>query len=311
MVRGLGSAAWSRIRAHRVYRPAGAALLLVLLLVAGCGTSAGYEVALGTYRSVVPSEEQLRLDTDGDLPGAFSALRSGGVEEVEVVIDTDEVVFRLDGVDTALLGIIDRVDITDSEGSGPFKATKQVLVLGDGPLVLGDLVIDDPVIWPWSFEGSPVITIKPRDPEERGPTISCRADESCLLVSSGVDPIGSYADANNPELDENPIDSIAIDDSVIDVTLDNGNHVILPVADGSFTRACGLSENPVWDLPAELGLPIDDPVLVHVLCPSTPGAGIQLEIMDRSALPILAPLTEATEGNWCVPSPQCLLFVST
>lgn len=174
-----------------------AALVLVAsLVVAGCGT--GNPVAVGTYRSVVPSMEQLDLDAEGALPGGVAELRKDGVDQIEVAINADEVNVRMDGTETATLGIIDRVDITDSEGSGPFKGKKQILVLGDAPLVLGDLVIDDPVIWPGSFEESPVITIKPRNPEERGPVVSCRADEPCLLLSSGVDPAGSYGDANNP-----------------------------------------------------------------------------------------------------------------
>ena len=102
-----------------------------------------------------------------------------------------------------------------------------------------------------------------------------------------------------------------INDESIDITLDSGDHVTISASDGSVTHACGLSENRVWDLPAEIGLAIDDPVLVHTLCPSTPGAAIQLVIMDRSAIPLLAPLTEAREGDWCTPSPDCLLFVPT
>ena len=80
---------------------------------------------------------------------------------------------------------------------------------------------------------------------------------------------------------------------------------------GSTTQACGLSENPVWDLPSELGLPIDDPVLIHTLCPSTPGSAIELVIMGRADIPVLAPLTEAREGDWCTPATDCLVFVPT
>ncbi len=288
-------------------------LLMAVFVVVGCGSSIGYEVAEGSYLSVVPSAEQFELDAEGALPGGVATLRNDGADLIEVDIDTeaDQVHVRLDGNDAATLDIVDRVDITDSEGSGPFKAKKRILVLGDGPLVLGDLVIDEPVIWPGSFEESPVITLKARNPDERGPTISCGADEACLLLSFGVDPAGRYSDANNPELDENPIDSILIDAEFFTITLDDGDPVTIPVVGGSTTSACGLSQNPMWDLPAELGLAIDDPVLVHTLCPSTPGGGIQLVIMDRSAVPILAPLTEATEGNWCLPGPECLLFVPT
>ncbi len=284
---------------------AGAVLVVAACFVAaGCGTAAVNQVAEGTYLSLVPSEAQFELDVDGALPGGLPRLRDDGVDRVEVEISGDQVLFRVDEIDTATRSIVDRVDITDREGSGPFKATKQILVLGDAPLVLGVLIIDEPVIWPGSFEESPVITIKPRDQDERGPGVSCSADEPCLVLSSGVDPAGSYADANNPELDENPIDSILINDEAINITLDSGDQVTISASNGSVTRACGLSENRVWDLPAEIGLAIEDPVLVHTLCPSTPGAAVQLVIMDRSAIPILAPLTEAREGDWCRPGPR-------
>lgn len=288
-----------------------AALVIAALVTASCGGATVTHVADGTYLSLVPSDAQFALDVDGALPGGLARLREDGVDRFEIGISGDEVFFRIDGIDTATRSIVDRVEITDREGSGPFKAKKQVLVLGDAPLVLGGLVINEPVIWPGSFETSPVITIKPRDPDERGPGVSCNADQPCLVVSSGVDPARSYADANNPELDENPIDSILINERSIDFSLDSGQQATISAGGGSVTRACGLSENRMWDLPAEIGLAIEDPVLIHTLCPSTPGAAIQLVIMDRSAIPILAPLTEAREGDWCTPGPSCLLFVPT
>ncbi len=289
---------------------AGVALSMTALVAAGCGAATVYQVAEGTYLSQVPSVEQFGLDVDGSLPGGVAQLREQGVDRIELDITAEQVIFRLDGIDTAAYSITDRIDITDREGSGPFKAKKQLLVLAE-TLVLGELVIGEPVIWPGSFEQSPVIIIKARNPGESGPDVSCRADEPCLLLSSGVDPAGSYADANNPELDENPIDSILITDESIGFTLDSGENVTISATNDSFTRACALSESHVWDLPAELGLAIDDPVLIHTLCPSTPGAAIHLIIMDRSAIPILAPLTEAREGDWCTPGPDCLLFVPT
>ncbi len=299
-------------RVRRGVRHAQVALVAIVTLVgAGCGAVGGNEVADGTYLMLVPSTDQLVLDADGALPGGAARLRAGGAGEVEVEVAGDQVSFRVDGADTATHDIVDRVEITDSEGSGPFRGRKQILVLGDGPLVLGGLVIDEPVIWPGSFEESPVITVKPRDPDDRGPGVVCDADQPCLVLSSGFDPAGSYADANNPDLDENPIDSIRIDDQSIDILLDSGEQITVPAGPGTVTRACGLSENRLWDLPVEIGLPIDDPVLVHTLCPSTPGAAIRLVIVDRTAIPILAPLTEAREGDWCTPSPACLLFVPT
>ena len=299
------------IRSRGTLRPrALAAVAIALVATAGCGSSAGYRVADGTYVSIVPSAEQFDADVDGDLPGGVAPLRQQGVDRIEVDIAGDEVTFRLDGTDAATIGVAERIDITDSEGSGPLKGKKQILVLAD-PLVLGDLVIDEPVIWPGSFEDSPVITVKPRNPGEQGPAISCRADEPCLLLSSGVDPDGRYEDANNPELDQNPIESIVIDAGSVDITLDSGEHVMVEAGPSSTTQACGLSENPVWDLPSELGLPIDDPVLIHTLCPSTPGAAIELVIMGRADIPVLAPLTEAREGDWCTPATDCLVFVPT
>lgn len=286
-------------------------IFMIVGLTAGCGTAAVNQVADGTYQSLIPSSEQISQDVDGALPGGVNQLRSDSANRVEVEINREQVTFRLDGVDAATLNIIDRVDITDSEGSGPFKAKKQILILGDSPLVLRGLVISEPVIWPGSFEASPVITVKTRNDDERGPGVSCRADELCLLLSAGTDPAGVYADANNPELGENPIDSISIDGETVNLKLDSGDQVTISASEESSTQACGLVETPTWDLPAELGLAIGDPVLVQTLCPSTPGAAIQLIIMDRAAIPLLAPLTEAREGDWCKPAPDCLVFVPT
>ncbi len=288
--------------------PIVAATLAAIVVAGGCGSAAGSEVAVGTYRSLVPSTEQLEIDVDGALPGGVARLRADDIDLVEVVVDAGQVMVRLDGDLVATRPITDRISVTDREGSGPFKGKKQVLVLGAEPLVLGGLIIDAPVIWPGSFEGSPVIVLKPADPDERGPGISCNAAEACLLLTSGVDPVGRYEDANDPALGQNPIESIEIGGESIDFTLDDGEVIGIAADSGQVTEACGLAETRVWDLPAELGLPIDDPVLVHTLCPSVPGAAIQLVIIDRSALPVLAPLTEASEGEWCRPGTDCLLF---
>lgn len=42
----------------------------------------------------------------------------------------------------------------------------------------------------------------------------------CLLLTSGVDPVGGYEDANNPALDENPIAMIEATATSIGFTLD-------------------------------------------------------------------------------------------
>jgi hypothetical protein len=295
---------------RRRVRGAGA-VLMGTALVGGCGGATVSEVTEGAYESLVPTAEQIAADVDGALPGGVVRLRDDGFGRIGVEIGTDQVTFVLDGTEVATHRIGERVAVTDDEGSGPFKAKRQVLVLSDGPLVLGGVRIDDPVIWPGSFEESPVITITSRDLDERGPAASCGADTACLLLSSGNDPTGSYADANDPESGENPIDTIEIDDSSVVLTLDDGDRVDLDIGTRTTTNACGLSETSAWDVPAALGLDLDDPVLVHTLCPSTPGAAIQLVIMDRSAIPILAPLTEAVEDDWCTPGVDCLLFVPT
>ena len=74
-------------------------------------------------------------------------------------------------------------------------------------------------------------------------------------------------------------------------------------------NGCGLSATASWDVPETVGLEFDDPVLIHTLCPSVPGASIQLVIMERDAVPVLASLSEASDGEWCQAGPACLWFV--
>ncbi len=281
-------------------------------IAAACGTPYVYVVQPGSYSALVPSAEQLETDAGQELPGGFAALRNAGLETVELRIDDEEVTFLLDGTETATRGITDRVQITDSEGSGPFKAEKEILVLGSDPLVLAGLTITEPVLWPGSFEESPVVTLKERDPSERGPTVSCGPDESCLLLSSGVSPIGSYEDSNNPELDQNPISTIDVTEATIKFSLDDGQVVSVDTATSrSVSRGCGLAETDVWDVPTAVQLSIQDPVLVHTVCPSTPGEPIQLVIMERLDIPLLAPLETPGDGSWCSASPTCLWFAPT
>lgn len=54
---------------------------------------------------------------------------------------------------------------------------------------------------------------------------------------------------------------------------------------------------------------MDDPVLIHTVCPSTPGSATQLTIMERAEIPLLAPLGTASDGEWCVPDLDCLWFL--
>ncbi len=286
----------------------GTAMLLAGLVFSACGGSVVLEVDDGVYRALVPSPEQFAVDNARDIPGGFVELRHAGIDQIELLIEGDEVTFRLDGTDAITRQVVDRLEVTDSEGSGPFKAKKQVLVLGDQALTLDELVIDQPVIWPGSFDTSPIITIKSRNVEERGPTVSCGSDERCLLLTSGVDPLGRYEDANNPELNENPIASIEVTGDSVEFTLDTGRQVRIDRGRKSFTRACGLSETAMWDVPSETGLAMNDPVLVHTECPSTPGGAIGLIVIERAEIPVLAPLGTQTDGNWCMAGPDCLWF---
>jgi hypothetical protein len=294
-----------------VRKRAGLALVLLSLVVSSCSGPVVYEVDDGVYRALVPLDEQFEFDDARGIPGGFASLREAGIDLVELALEGDEVTFRLDGKEVVTRSVVDHLTVRDREGSGPFKAEKEVLVLDNNPLVLGGLSITEPVIWPGSFEGSPVITVKPRDPEERGPDVSCRADEKCLLLSAGADPTGRFEDVNDPELNENPIASIRVSDDFVEFTLDSGQQVRIGRSGESSTRACGLSETAVWDVPAEIDLAMDDPVLLHTLCPSSPGGSIQLIIIERAEIPVLAPLGTETEEEWCSAGPDCLWFAPT
>lgn len=291
-----------------VHRRAVLTAVLLSLVVSACGRPVVYEVEDGLYGALVPSVEQFAADGARGLPGGFVLLREAGVNLVELVVESDEVTFRLDGGDVITRNVVERLVVRDSEGSGPFKAEKELLVLGRDPLVLGALSITEPVVWPGSFEGSPVITIKPRDPEERGPGVSCGADEPCLLLSAGADPSGRYEDMNNPELDENPVASIRVSEDFVEFTLDTGRQIRIDRSDESSVRSCGLSETSLWDVPDEVDLAMGDPVLLHTVCPTSPGGSIQLIIIERAAIPTLAPLGTQTDGEWCSAAADCLWF---
>jgi len=266
------------------------------------------QVDEGVYSTLVPSPEQFAVDVARDIPGGFAELRDAGIDQVELHVAGDEVTFRLYGTEAFTRQVVDRLEVTDSEGSGPFKAKKQVLILGNEDLVLGGLIIGRPAIWPGSFDESPVITLKPHDPEERGPGVSCGPDELCLLLTSGADPIGRYEKANNPEFGESSVASIQVAGEFIEFTLDAGQLVRMSRDGESSTRACGLSETEVWDVPSDIGLAMDDPVLVDTLRPSTPGGAINLTIIERANIPVLALLGAATDGDWCMAGPDCLWF---
>lgn len=284
------------------------ALVTMALLSPSCIEPVVARVEDGKYQALVPTSGQFDSPGADHIPGGFVALSDSDVAMIQMEVSADEVKVTLDGGEAMSRAIEERVIVRDSEGSGPFKAEKEILVLGDDPLVLADLTIDRPVIWPGGFEGSPVITLKPRDPDERGPVVPCGADQNCLLLSSGVEPDGRYEDANNPELDENPVASIEVTETAIVYTMDS-DELVEVTRDGEFlTRSCGLSETYVWVVPGQVGLDMDDPVLVQAACPSTPGDTL-LTIFESSAMPELARLGPEFGGEWCLPDPNCLLFV--
>lgn len=166
-------------------RPTVPVLAVAGLALAGCG-STGYVVGDGSYAARVPSAEQLAIDEAGDIPGGFSSLRSDNVDQVEMRLTGDDLTFSLDGADIVSRRVVDRNEIRDREGSGPFRAAMQLLVLGSEPLVLADLDIDNPVIWPGHFDGSPVVTVTSFDAGARGPTCHAartRAVSSCPQMS--------------------------------------------------------------------------------------------------------------------------------
>ncbi|NNF54239.1 MAG: hypothetical protein HKN03_07335 [Acidimicrobiales bacterium] len=293
---------------HRIPLQLVVVTLAVATIAAACG-AAVVDVQTGSYSALVPTAEQLDTGAGQTLPGGFGSLRDAGIETIEVRVAEAEVTILLDGAETVTRRITDRVRITDAEGSGPFKAQKEVLVLDSGPLVLGELTIMEPVLWPGSFEESPIATLKEWDPDERGPGVSCGPDESCLLLTSSVSPIGSYEDSNNPELGQNPISTIEVTEATIEFFLDDGKVVTVETTGSrSTTQSCGLAETSVWDVPREIGLPLDDPVLIHTVCPSTPGEPIQLVIMERREIPLMAPFDTTADGSWCPASSTCLWF---
>ena len=284
-------------------------VILAGFVLSACGGAVVAQVDTGTYQALVPSIDQFAVANARDIPGGFAILRNTGIDRIEMRIDGGEVTFRVDGTDASTRQVVDRLELTDSDGSGPFKGKREVLVLGKETLVLGELSIAEPVIWPGTFDESPVITLKPRNPEERGRVVSCRADENCLLLSSGVDPIGRYENSYDPQLGMSPIASIEVTGEFIEFQLRTGQPIRTSRREESFTRACGLSETLLWDVPAEIDLAMDDPVLIHTVCPSQPGTATQLTIMERADIPVLAPFGIATDGEWCIVDLDCLWFL--
>ena len=113
----------------------------------------------------------------------------------------------------------------------------------------------------------------------------------------------------DPDAAANPVTGIRVTATDIVYTLDTGQEVRRSREEESRIRACALGESAVWPVPAEVGVPLDDPVLVETSCPLPAGEAPSLTVMERAALPVLAPLAPQGAGEWCQPGPGCLWFV--
>ncbi|MFD1846894.1 hypothetical protein [Arthrobacter flavus] len=290
---------------------------VVLLLGAGTVGCGAYLHAVddGVYGALVPPSQQWADERSDEIPGGFAALSADGVQRVVVRIEGDAVTFEMDGETVVTRKVVERRDVQDSEGSGPFRADTQALYLGEEPLVLGSLRVSDPVIWfAGGYDSTEVIAIKPLDPDERGPIVQCAAaDEQCLQLPVGEmlvgDPIGDYTDMTDPDVAENPVTGIRVTATDIVYALDSGQEVRSSREEETLIRACGLWESAVWQVPAEVGLTFDDPVLVETNCPLPSGDAPRLTVMERAALPVLAPLAPQWGGEWCQPGPGCLWYL--
>lgn len=287
------------------------AAVVMAVVTAGCSPYVS-TVEETPYGALVPTADQLVSETGGDVPGGFVALRESDVDRVDLRLTGETVTFALDGSDVETRQVLERREVQDLEGSGPFKAEKEILVLGEEPLVLGELTIDAPVIWPGGFEGSPVI-IQSDDPDLRGPVAQCRSDELCLVLPPAsvldADPSGDYLDTNPPDVTTNPVASILVDEDVIVYTLSSGETHTTDRAGEQRIRACGVAETSLWPVPDAVDVAFDDPVLAQTGCPLPAGEFPSLTILERAAVPVLAPLAENRGGEWCRPGPDCLWFL--
>ncbi len=298
---------------------AAATAVAVIPMISSCGASAGLGVEDGTYTAIVPSEAQFAEDSGQGIPGGFAVLADSGVTRVEVVVDGDTVQFVIDDAATGRSiverEVVERFSVRDREGSGPFKGTKDVIALGDESLELGGLVIDQPVLWPGSFESSPVVTLKERLDSDSGPAVSCGPAEACLLLTRAADPTGFFEATVEPGR-LGPVESIEVGVEQIEVNLVSGEQVVVDRADEQLIDACGIAETILWEVPGSAGLEFDQPVLVYTVCPFDPGTAVQLVILERAAIPVLAAIpADGGEGTaaaeWCNQSDSCLWFVPT
>ncbi len=289
--------------------------LLLSAGVVGC-TPYLHAVDDGAYAALVPTSEQWEDDRAEEIPGGFAALRADGVERVVLRVEGDNVTVELDDKVVATRTVTERRAVQDDEGSGPFKAETEALALGAEALVLGSLVISEPVIWfSGGNETSRMIAVRPWDPDDRVPAEQCDAeDEQCLELPVGElpisDPVGEYEEVNPPEDEDSPISVIQVTDTEVVYTLAAGGEIRSSRENELLTRACAVSESALWPVPAEVGLSFDDPVLVETNCPIPSGAmAPSLTVMERAALPVLAPLATKWGGDWCQTGPACLWFV--
>lgn len=291
-----------------------ASSLLLAAGLSGCGPQL-HAVEDGVYGALVPTSQQWADQGSSDIPGGFAALSADGVKRVLVRIAGETVTFELDGQAAVTRTVAERRDIQDSEGSGPFKANTQVLVLGDEPLVLGSLTISAPVIWySGGYSSTALVAIKPWDLHERGPIAPCTSvDTQCLELPVGEtlvgNPIGVYTDMNDPGAADNPVSSIRVTATDVVYTLDTGQEVRSNRERESLVDPCALGQSAVWPVPADVGVGFDDPVLVDTSCPLPTGNAHSLTVMERAAVPVLAPLAPQWGGQWCPPGPDCLWFI--
>jgi hypothetical protein len=144
--------------------------------------------------------------------------------------------------------------------------------------------------------------------------VQCTAGgEQCLELPVGEtlmgNPIGEYTDMNEPNSAQNPVSRIQVTATDVVYTLDTGEEVRTSREDESLVRACALWESSLWPVPAEVVVDFGDPVLVETNCPLPHGEPPSLTMMERAALPVLAPLAPQWGGQWCQPGPDCLWFL--
>lgn len=124
-----------------------------------------------------------------------------------------------------------------------------------------------------------------------------------------VDPVGDYAYMNDPAAGENPVSDIRVTATDVVYTLDTGEEIRRPPREESLVAACAVRESAVRPVPVEVGLTFEDPVLAVTGCPLPSGEAPRLTVMERAALPVLAPLSPERGGSWCQPGPDCLWFL--